>query len=173
MSLCDLPDALHLRIIDFIICIRWGNPAYVRLSVGRLRAVATTFWNSAELGDLVVGSFSESYRNLPPERLYPHELKEKLLYTISFLLGACHNEYRQHGSQLYHEGISAACLLNDPCYDSENKAATLHDMQVLRGVGTSWIAGMPSLALELRSVEVFLTPQPDGILRLLRARPEV
>ena len=92
--------------------------------------------------------------------------------------------------------LKGAYLLSDACYDSGYKGARLRDMQVLRGTGTSWMAAMPALSTELRSVDVFLTPHADGairpkveagreeaawqdlwdtceLLRLLLARPEV
>ena len=34
-----------------------------------------------------------------------------------------------------HRLLKGAYLLNEPCYDSGNKTTTLHDVQVLRGVG--------------------------------------
>eukprot|EP00974_Lingulodinium_polyedra_P017735 1719800-Lingulodinium_polyedra.AAC.1 len=61
--------------------------------------------------------------------------------------------------------LKGAYLLSEPCYDSGHKGARLKDMQVLRGTGTSWMAAMPSLVVEMRAVDVFLSPQDDGVLR--------
>eukprot|EP00959_Pyramimonas_sp_CCMP1952_P278064 5812748-Pyramimonas_sp.AAC.1 len=58
--------------------------------------------------------------------------------------------------------LKGAHLLSGACYDSGYKGTGLRDMQVLRGTGASWMAAVPALSTELRSVDVFLTPHADG-----------
>ena len=50
-----------------------------------------------------------------------------------------------------------AYLLSLPCYDPGSRSCTLLDLQRLRGTAQAWACVLPSLRLELRSIDVFLS----------------
>ena len=95
---------------------------------------------------------------LGPAAVNEEKKKQEGYFSVNKLIWGL--EYRTEEMQVAipeQRLLKGAYLLNEVCYDSGFTGARLRDMQVLRGTGTSWMAAMPSLALEMRSVDVFLT----------------
>eukprot|EP00971_Amphidinium_carterae_P215622 4280033-Amphidinium_carterae.1 len=93
--------------------------------------------------------------------------------------------------------LKGAYLLAEPKFDAGNRELTLRDVQKVRGTVQSWLAALPGLRTELKSIDAFMcAPEPDclvsprediadpeeawnelwltfEVLRLLCARPEV